>query len=387
MKTKKTNNSNAKIKETKNKFRFTSKDIFLTYSKCSLGKDVIHNHLKNLMNDKKKNIIYIISNTENHADHKEIHTHVLLQLEKKSNIKDARFFDIEGFHPRIENAQHIEKAIDYIKKDGDFIEEGTPRIKKYVRQNQKEERKQLIYDEIFRLKKEYYENEKLKIHEVKKTLDEFMIKIDRDFYLEQIELIERILKKKFIKKEEENMNEEVTENETESIYDFESFKDNETTRKIIEAIQKEKDVAHRPMSLVIEGLSRIGKTEFIISYLNKNLIPFNYIRGSLDFNKDIYKNEYKINVFDDISVFEIKKYGLLKNIIGGQRGFIADIKYAPKRRIAGNKLNIFLCNEDISFVRFCDKNKEMGGKEYEYIEKNCLFFNIEEKLYKENEEE
>ncbi|WP_017193695.1 hypothetical protein [Vaccinium witches'-broom phytoplasma] len=384
-KTKKTNNKNAKIKETKNKFRFSSKDIFLTYSKCSLGKNVIHNHIKNLMNEKKKNIIYIISNTENHADHKEIHTHVLLQLEKIFQTENARFFDIEGFHPRIENAQHIEKSIDYIKKDGDFIENGIPRIKKYVRQNQKEERKQLIYDEIFRLKKEYYENESLKINKIRKNLDEFMIKIDRDFYLEQIELIERILKKKFIKKAEENMNDNINENETESIYDFDSFKDNEITRKIIAAIQKEKDVQHRPRSLVIEGLSRIGKTEFIISFLNKNLIPFNYIRGSLDFSKEIYKNEYKINVFDDISIFEIKKHGLLKNIIGGQRGFNADIKYAPKRRIAGNKLNIFLCNEDISFVRFCKKNKEMGGKEYEYIEKNCIFFNVKEKLYKEND--
>ncbi|MEC4559319.1 MAG: hypothetical protein U9532_04120 (plasmid) ['Conium maculatum' witches'-broom phytoplasma] len=256
-----------------------------------------------------------------------------------------------------------------------------------MRQNQKEERKQLIYDEIFRLKKEYYENEKLKINEVKKTLDEFMIKIDRDFYLEQIELIKRIIKEKFIKKEEENMNEEITENETESIYDFESFKDNEITKSIIEAIQKEKDVAHRPMSIVIEGLSRIGKTEFIISYLNKNNLQFNYIRGSLEFSKEIYKNEYKINVFDDISIQEIKKYGLLKNIIGGQRGFTADIKYAPKRRIAGNKLNIFLCNEDISFIKYCEKDKKTDGKEHEYIEKNCLFFNISEKLYKENEEE
>jgi hypothetical protein len=258
-----------------------------------------------------------------------------------------------------------------------------PRNKKYVRKNQKEEYKQLIYDEIFRLKKEYYKNEKLKMNEVKKTLDEFIYKIDRDFYLEQIELIERILKKKFIKKEEENMNEEINENETESLYDFESFKDNKITKKIIDAIQKEKDVSHRPLSIVIEGISRIGKTEFIISYLNKNYLQFNYIRGSLDFSKEIYKNEYKINVFDDISIQEIKKYGLLKNIIGGQRGFTADIKYAPKRRIAGNKLNIFLCNEDISFINYCKTNKETGGKEYEYIEKNCIFINIKEKLYKE----
>jgi hypothetical protein len=73
------------------------------------------------MVSKKQEISYIISNTENHQDHKEIHTHVLLQLIKRINIKSQRFFDIEGFHPKIETARDIEKSIDYIKKDGDFI--------------------------------------------------------------------------------------------------------------------------------------------------------------------------------------------------------------------------------------------------------------------------
>jgi len=179
----------------KNKFKLKTKDIFLTYSKCPLGKDKIHNHIKQLMISKKQEISYIISNTENHQDHKEIHTHVLFQLTKRFNIKSERYFDIEGFHPKIENARDIEKSINYIKKDGDFIEEGTPRHKKYVRQNQKEERKQLIYDEIFRLKDQYYHDDNLTLSQVKKSLDEFIVNLDRDFYYEQIDLIEKILKK------------------------------------------------------------------------------------------------------------------------------------------------------------------------------------------------
>ncbi|MBS2126559.1 hypothetical protein J8J04_02575 ['Fragaria x ananassa' phyllody phytoplasma] len=152
-----------------NKFRLKSKNIFLTYSKCPLGKDKIHNHIKELITSKKQEISYIISNTENHKEHKEIHTHVLFQLTKSINIRNERFFDFEGFHPKIETVRDIEKSIDYIKKDGDFIEEGTPRHKKYVRQNQ-EERKQLIYDEIFRLKDEcYYNNNNLTLTQVKKV--------------------------------------------------------------------------------------------------------------------------------------------------------------------------------------------------------------------------
>ncbi|WP_308495560.1 hypothetical protein [New Jersey aster yellows phytoplasma] len=147
------------------------------------------------MASKKQEISYIISNTENHQDHKEIHTHVLFQLTKRFNIQSDRFFDIEGFHPRIETARNIEKSISYIKKDGDFIEEGTLDIKIYVRQNQKEECKQLIYDKIGILKDQYYYNDNLTLSQVKKYLDYFIKNLDLDFYYEQIDLIEKILKK------------------------------------------------------------------------------------------------------------------------------------------------------------------------------------------------
>jgi Geminivirus Rep catalytic domain. len=243
----------------KNKFRLQTKDIFLTYSKCNLGKDKIHNHIKELMASKKKEISYIISNTENHQDHKEIHTHVLFQLAKNIEIKSQRFFDIEGFHPKIENARDIEKSINYIKKDGDFIEEGTPRHKKYVRQNQKEERKQLIYDEIDRLRNQYYHDDKLTLFQVKQTLDEFIINLDRDFYYEKIDFVEQVLNKKFTKKKEELEDEEEF---FKPDYSFDSFKSNSKTNEIIAAINQQLSVqslGERPKSIVIEGFSRLGK--------------------------------------------------------------------------------------------------------------------------------
>ncbi|MBS2126571.1 hypothetical protein J8J04_02670 ['Fragaria x ananassa' phyllody phytoplasma] len=363
----------------KNKFNLSSKDIFLTYSKCPLGKDKIHNHIKELMDLKKQEISYIISNTENHQDHKEIHSHVLFQLTKRISIKSQRYFDIDGFHPKIETARDIQKAIDYIKKDGNFIEEGTPRHKKYVRQNQKEERKQLIYDEIDRLKEQYYYDDKLTSSQVKKSLDNFIKNLDRDFYYEQIDLIKKILKEKFIKQSEDLLEE--LENETESFFSFDTFKDNYNTQEIIMAIKEEMNQIRRPKSIVIEGASKLGKTEFIISYLNNQRVQFNYIRGSLDFNKNSYNDMFKVDVYDDISIRDIKQAGLLKNIIGGQRGFIVDIKYSPKRRLSGNKLSIFLCNEDISFSNWCKTDEACGGNEYKYIKKNCIFIYVPDKLY------
>lgn len=365
----------------KNKFKLNTKDIFLTYSKCPLGKDKIHNHIKQLIISKKKEISYIISNTENHQDHKEIHTHVLFQLTKRTTFHGERFFDIEGFHPKIETARDIEKSIDYIKKDGDFIEEGTPRYKKYVRQNQKEERKQLIYDEIDRLKDEYYNDEKLTLQQVKKTLDDFIKNLDRDFYYEQIDLIEKILKKKFIKQAELALIDKLQNHIPCTGYDLNTFKVDKSTQEIGIAITNQLKVEKRPLSIVIEGPSRLGKTEFIISYLNYHRIHFNYIRGSFDFSKENYNDSFKVDVYDDISMNYIKSSGLLKNIIGGQRGFIVDVKYSPKRLLSGNKLSIFLVNPDISFESYCEEDEKHAGETYKYIKSNCIFINVDNKLY------
>ncbi|MGL9687912.1 MAG: hypothetical protein ACQBVK_04065 [Candidatus Phytoplasma sp. TWB_XP] len=365
----------------KNKFRLKTKDIFLTYSKCDLGKDKIHNHIKELMISKKKEISYIISNTENHQDHKEIHTHVLFQLTQNIDITNQRFFDIEVFHPKIENARDIEKSINYIKKDGDFIEEGTLRHKKYVRQNQKEERKQLIYDEIFRLKDEYYNDDSLTLNKVRKSLDEFILNIDRDFYLEQISFIKTILNDVFTKKKEELEDEEEF---FKPDYSFDSFKTNSKTNEIIAAINQQLSVqslGERPKSIVIEGFSRLGKTEFILSYLTHINLHYNYTRGDFDFSKQSHKNAYKVNIFDDISIPQIRKEGLFKQIIGGQKGFKYNVKYAPKRTIAGKKLSIFLVNPDISFENYCEWSENNGHKFHEYIKDNCIFIYVPDKLY------
>ncbi|MGL9687946.1 MAG: hypothetical protein ACQBVK_04265 [Candidatus Phytoplasma sp. TWB_XP] len=365
----------------KTKFRLQTKDIFLTYSKCPLGKDKIHNHIKELMASKKQEISYIISNTENHQDHKEIHTHVLFQLTKQLSIRNQRFFDIESFHPKIENARDIEKSIDYIKKDGDFIEEGTLRYKKYVRQNQKEERKQLIYDEIDRLRNQYYHDDNLTLSQVKRTLDKFIIDLDRDFYYEQISFIKTILNEVFTKKKEELEDEEEF---FKPDYSFDSFKSNSKTNEIIAAINQQLSVqslGERPKSIVIEGFSRLGKTEFILSYLTHINLHYNYTRGDFDFSKQSHKNAYKVNIFDDISIPQIRKEGLFKQIIGGQKGFKYNVKYAPKRTIAGKKLSIFLVNPDISFEDYCEWSENNGHKFHEYIKDNCIFIYVPDKLY------
>jgi hypothetical protein len=78
------------------------------------------------------------------------------------------------------------------------------------------------------------------------------------------------------------------------------------------AIKEEMNCQHRPKSIAIEEPSKLGKTEFIISYLNHQQLPFNYIRSALNFNKNSYNDKFKIDVYDDISIPEIRRAGLLK---------------------------------------------------------------------------
>ncbi len=80
----------------KSKFRLNTKDIEICYSKCPLSKDKILLHIKQLMISQKQEIAYLITNTENHKDHKEIHSHFFVQLTKRYQITNPRFLDIEG---------------------------------------------------------------------------------------------------------------------------------------------------------------------------------------------------------------------------------------------------------------------------------------------------
>ncbi|MCX2955896.1 MAG: hypothetical protein N3723_02555, partial [Candidatus Phytoplasma australiense] len=140
-------------------------------------------------------------------------------------------------------------------------------------------------------------------------------------------------------------------------------------------------LGERPKSIVIEGFSRLGKTEFILSYLTHINLHYNYTRGDFDFSKQSHKNAYKVNIFDDISIPKIRKEGLFKDIIGGQKGFKYNVKYAPKRTIAGKKLSIFLVNPDISFENYCEWSEDNGHKFHEYIRDNCIFIYVPDKLY------
>lgn len=82
----------------KKKFRLKAKKLFLTYPRCDFTKQKIHDELQ-----KKVGIqdYYIVQ--EEHKDGGQ-HIHAFLELIDKPDIRNCRFFDIDGHHPNIMKA-------------------------------------------------------------------------------------------------------------------------------------------------------------------------------------------------------------------------------------------------------------------------------------------
>lgn len=90
-------------------FRINAKNFFLTYPHCSLDLEkFIHSSDK-----------YIIAR-EKHQDG-DSHVHCYLHYEVKKNIRDPKYFDVEGHHGNYMSCRNPNNVIAYVKKDGEYI--------------------------------------------------------------------------------------------------------------------------------------------------------------------------------------------------------------------------------------------------------------------------
>jgi len=75
------------------------------------------------LKDKRAGLSQVLVARELHADG-EPHLHAYLYYSTRFSCKNERFFDIGGFHPNIQAAKSLKAVQHYVKKDGDFIQEG-----------------------------------------------------------------------------------------------------------------------------------------------------------------------------------------------------------------------------------------------------------------------
>lgn len=101
------------------RFRIQSKGWFLTYPKCSLTKEEVLQALK----AKRPGLTQVIVSRELHEDGTP-HLHCYLYYDKQVSISNERYFDLGSFHPNVQSAKSLRAVQAYIKKDGDFIQEG-----------------------------------------------------------------------------------------------------------------------------------------------------------------------------------------------------------------------------------------------------------------------
>lgn len=105
------------------KFRIQSKQFFLTFPKVLTNLTL--DQIINIINLKERYLNYVIISKERHKDGS-IHYHLLLSYDKRKNVQSNTYFDyIFNQHGHYQKAKSIKNCIEYIKKEGDFLEWGS----------------------------------------------------------------------------------------------------------------------------------------------------------------------------------------------------------------------------------------------------------------------
>ncbi|ACJ46587.1 replication associated protein, partial [Tobacco begomovirus - [Cuba:Granma:2007]] len=131
----------------------------------------------------------------------------------------------------------------------------------------------------------------------------------------------------------------------------------------------------RPISIIIEGDSRTGKTMWA-----RALGPHNYLSGHLDFNSKVFSNDVEYNVIDDIAPHYLKLKHW-KELIGAQRDWQSNCKYGKPVQIKGGIPSIVLCNPGEGSSYKCFLDKEENAPLRAWTIKNAKFITLEAPLY------
>lgn len=114
-------------------FRIQAKNFFLTYPLVpgeDSTKELVLAEMKRIFSDSK----YILVAKENYKDNSHYHFHAVVVCEHVRHFRKQTFADIsvntpnngkKTKHGNYASAKYLMKAIDYAKKDGDFIEDGV----------------------------------------------------------------------------------------------------------------------------------------------------------------------------------------------------------------------------------------------------------------------
>ncbi|QGA69835.1 replication associated protein [Ocimum golden mosaic virus] len=336
------------------RFKIQAKNIFLTYPKCQLPKELLLQFIKGLSLASNPKFIKICK--ELHQDGQP-HLHALIQFEGKITITNNRLFDYihpsssTCFHPNIQGAKSSSDVKSYLDKDGDTIEWGEFQIDgRSARGGQ-----QSANDAYARALNSGSKSEALNV------LKELAPK---DFVLQFHNL-------------NSNLDRIFQEPPTPYVSPFLCSSFNQVPEELEEWVSENiKTPAARPwrpISIVVEGDSRTGKTMWA-----RSLGPHNYLCGHLDLSPKVYSNDAWYNVIDDVDPHYLKHF---KEFMGAQRDWQSNTKYGKPIQIKGGIPTIFLCNPGptSSYKEYLDEEKNTPLKAWAI--KNATFVTLNEPLY------
>nr|WAK98703.1 AC1 [Pepper yellow leaf curl Thailand virus] len=337
-----------------NKFRINAKNYFLTYPQCSLTKEEALSQIQAL--ETPTNILFIRICRELHEDGTP-HLHVLIQFEGKFQCKNQRFFDLTSptrsahFHPNIQGAKSSSDVKAYMEKDGDVLDHGVFQIDgrsarggcksandayaEAINSGSKAEALNILKEKA---PKDYV----LQFHNLNANLDRIFAPPLEVFVCP------------FLSSSFDQVPEEL---------------DEWVAGNVVTAAAR----PLRPISIVLEGDSRTGKTMWA-----RSLGPHNYLCGHLDLSPKIYSNAAWYNVIDDVDPHYLKHF---KEFMGAQRDWQSNTKYGKPIQIKGGIPTIFLCNPGphSSYKEFLEEEKNTALKNWAL--KNAIFVTLQGPLY------
>nr|ATI96922.1 replication-associated protein [Tomato yellow leaf curl virus] len=335
-------------------FKIYAKNYFLTYPNCSLSKEEALSQLKNLETPTNKKYIKVCRELHENG---EPHLHVLIQFEGKYQCKNQRFFDLVSpnrsahFHPNIQAAKSSTDVKTYVEKDGDFIDFGVFQIdSRSARGGQ-----QSANDAYAEALNSSSKSEALNILKEKAPKDYILqfhnlsSNLDRIFSLPLEVYVSPFLSSSF------------------------NQVPDELKKWVAENVVSSAGRPWRPISIVMEGDSRTGKTMWA-----RSLGPHNYLCGHLDLSPKVYSNDVWYNVIDDVDPHYLKHF---KEFMGAQRDWQSNTKYGKPIQIKGGIPTIFLCNPGptSSYREYLDEEKNISLKNWAL--KNAIFVTLYEPLF------
>nr|UUC10269.1 AC1 protein [Sweet potato leaf curl virus] len=340
------------------RFKIQAKNYFITYPRCSLSKEDCLAQLLNIQTPTNKKYIHIAK--ELHEDG-EPHLHVLVQFEGKFVCTNSRFFDLVSptrsahFHPNIQGAKSSSDVKSYVDKDGDTLTWGEFQVDGRSARGGQQTANDAAAEALNAGSKE------AALQIIREKLPEK--------YLFQFHNLVSNLDRIF--------------SPPPSVYSspFSSSSFNAVPDIISDwAAENVMDSAarpDRPISIVIEGPSRIGKTVWA-----RSLGPHNYLCGHLDLSPKVYSNSAWYNVIDDVNPQYLKHF---KEFMGAQKDWQSNCKYGKPVQIKGGIPTIFLCNpgEGSSFKLWLDKPEQEALKNWAL--KNAIFCDVQSPFWVQEE--